>query len=271
MSEGKTTAYKNVLDGLLACGPVKTWSLIVTILGDLAAEPGARVAGPVLSLLTEPMGLKPEALRVAIHRLRRDGWVSSERDGRTSLYELTAHGRALTLGAATRVYGAVVEAPGRWHVVVAQSAEAMQALDLPELLQIGPRSALLPGETEGLSEAVLAWEARAGAVPDWVKAALVPEDLAAAYAALARALVAALVLVPPEAPVERAVLRLLALHQWRRLVLRHGPAVEVLMGPDWDGARCRARVTALLERLERPDPVALAAVLHGDGSTMPRP
>ncbi|MEZ5714993.1 MAG: PaaX family transcriptional regulator [Paracoccaceae bacterium] len=261
MGQGKTAAYQDVLDGLLACGPVKTWSLIVTVLGDLAAEPGTRVAGPVLSLLTEPMGLKPEALRVAIHRLRRDGWVTSERDGRTSLYELTAHGRALTREAAARVYGTEVEAPGRWHVVVAQSAEAMQALDLPDMLQIGPRSALLPGEAEGLSDAVLAWEARAGAVPDWVKAALVPEDLAAAYAVLARALAAALALEPPAGPVERAVLRLLALHQWRRLVLRHGPAVEALMGPDWDGARCRAGAGALLQRLGRPDPAELAAML----------
>jgi len=95
-------------------------------------------------------------------------------------------------------------------------------------------------------------------VPDWVKAMIVPADLAASYAVLAETLALALALPVPDDLMQRTVLRLLALHQWRRLVLRHGAAAETLMGSDWDGALCRARVTALLGRLARPDPVELA-------------
>ena len=258
MGQVKTARYQDVLDRLLGCGPIKTWSLIVSILGDLAADEGARVAGPVITQLTEPMGTKPEAMRVAIHRLRRDGWITSERDGRTSLYGLTLHGLSLTRDAAARVYEPEVPAPGVWHVIVVQNAEAMQALDLADLVQIGPKAGLLPGEVAGVPETALAWEARQGTVPEWVKAMIVPADLAASYAVLAETLALALALPVPDDLMQRTVLRLLALHQWRRLVLRHGAAAETLMGSDWDGALCRARVTALLGRLARPDPVELA-------------
>lgn len=260
-NDGTAIAPAGALEGLRGCGPLKAWSVIVTILGDLAAAEGARVPGPLITALTEPLTVKPEALRVAIHRLRRDGWIVSERDGRTSLYGLSAHGRAITLEAAGRIYGAEPPPPVPWHVVITENAEAMQALDLPDLVLLGPRVALLPGDPGGIADTALAWEVRPGALPGWLRALLVPDTLAEAHARLAAALDAALQLPAPEAALDRAVLRLLALHQWRRLLLRQGPAIEALMGPDWPGAGCRMRVNALLARLERPDPAALAAAL----------
>lgn len=261
MDQNNPVTYQAVLDSLLACGPVKAWSLVVTILGDLAAEEGARVAGPVLTKLTDPMGMKPEALRVAIHRLRRDGWITSERDGRMSLYGLTAHGRKLTRSVFDRVYGPTTKVPERWQVLIAPNAEAFQAIDHPELILIGARVAILPNGATDLPETLFAWDASPGLVPDWIKSVLVPEALDAAYAMLASALDAANALGSPEAPLEQAVLRLVALHQWRRLVLRHGSGVEALMGSGWQGALCRTRVTSLLNSLERPDPSSLAAIV----------
>ncbi|MDU8926254.1 hypothetical protein RXV86_02545 [Alisedimentitalea sp. MJ-SS2] len=257
MEREENTAYQTVLEQLLACGPLKTWSLIVTILGDLAAGDGARVPGPVITQLTEPMGVKPEALRVAIHRLRRDGWITSERDGRTSLYGLTAHGRALTRAVSDRVYGCEAEPVAGWHIVIAQAAEAMQALDHPDMIVIGPRVALLPGDTDEIPANILAWRAEPAEVPDWVRDIAAPEGLEAAYKALREALEAVLVLDLPTAAGPRAVLRLLALHQWRRLVLRHGAGVDALMGPEWNGAKCRARIGTVLALLSRPDPAEL--------------
>ena len=81
----------------------RVWSIIVSLFGDLAQRPGDRISGSVLSRITEPMGIKPEAMRVALHRLRSDGWILSEREGRTSRYCLTESGlsqsRAARLGA----------------------------------------------------------------------------------------------------------------------------------------------------------------------------
>ena len=259
MDQGTVQTYQAVLERLLACGPIKAWSLIVTILGDLAADEGTRVPGPVLTQLTDPMGMKPEALRVAIHRLRRDGWITSERDGRVSLYGLTAHGRALTRSVSERVYDRAAKKPAHWQVLIAPNAEALQGLDHSELIAISARVAILPEGAGDVPETLFAWTAKPGAVPDWIKPVLVSEELGDAYAMLIGALNAALALRAPQVPLERAVLRLAALHQWRRLVLRHGAGIEALMGPGWDGARCRARVTDLLRLLERPDPASLMA------------
>ena len=263
MEQAKNASYQEVLERLLDCGPLKTWSLIVTILGDLAADDGARVAGPVITHLTEPMGMKPEALRVAIHRLRRDGWITSEREGRSSLYGLTAHGRDRTRAVFDRVYGTEVVVPATWHILIAQSADAMQALDFVDLIPISPKTALLAGEASDLPGSVLAWEARAGTVPEWVKEIIVPVELTEAYVVLAEALERAGSLDISRQGGDSAVLRLLALHQWRRLVLRHGAGVELLMEPDWAGARCRRRIGRLLDRFGRPDPKDLAARYAG--------
>lgn len=246
---------------LLECGALKAWSLIVTILGDLAAGPGARVSGPVLSALTERMGLKPEAQRVAIHRLRRDGWMTSERDGRNSLYGLSDHGRALTLSVVDRIYGPAPDDPGDWHIVIAASAEAMQALDHADIIPLSARAALLPGPSQGLPETVLAWLVMPGAVPAWVRDILMPPDLAASYGDLVTRLDIVLAAPLPELAIDRAALRLLALHQWRRLVLRHGAPVEALMPAGWPGASARSRIAAVVARLPRPDPGDLARAL----------
>ena len=73
MEHGKSFAPQPVVAARLNCGALKTWSVIVTILGDLAAAPGARVPGPVLSALTEGMGLKPEAEEFPIPIIGRRG------------------------------------------------------------------------------------------------------------------------------------------------------------------------------------------------------
>lgn len=261
MDDGKAFTPQPVVAALLNCGALKTWSVIVTILGDLAAAPDARVPGPVLSALSEGMGLKPEAMRVALHRLRRDGWIQSERDGRSSLYGLTDHGRGLTLSVSARVYGATVAPPAGWQIVIAPTAEAMQRLDHPDTIALGPRVALLSDSAAALPDPFLSWAATPGGIPGWVRQILAPSDLAEAYKTLATALDLALQAPVPHQPLARAVLRELALHQWRRLVLRHGPGPEALLGEDWPGARSRRLVTQLLKRIERPAPETLTEAL----------
>lgn len=255
-----------VMNALLDCGALKTWSVIVTILGDLAAAPDAHVPGPVLSALTDRMGLRAQAMRVALHRLRRDGWISSSRDGRASRYALTGHGLALTLSVSDQVYGSAPPAPRGWRIVLAPSGEAMTALDHPDAIVIAPRVALLPesGGADGAEAApppLLAWDVTPGIVPDWLMTTLAPPDITHGYARLSRALTLVAEAPLPPAAIDRTALRVLALHQWRRLVLRHGPGPEALMGADWPGVKARSGITRVMERIPRPDPLSLVEML----------
>ena len=92
-------------DALTAGRPHRLWSLIITIFGDLAQAPGSRISGAALGEITELIGVKPEAMRVALHRLRKDGWLESEREGRASFHHLTQYGRTQCAEASPRIYG----------------------------------------------------------------------------------------------------------------------------------------------------------------------
>ena len=84
--------YHDTIARLTALGPLRVWSLLVTVFGDLTQDDA--LEGPTLSALMSEIGVKPEATRVALHRLRADGWITSEKTGRTSRHRLSAKGRA---------------------------------------------------------------------------------------------------------------------------------------------------------------------------------
>ena len=60
---------------ILGGDPPRVWSFIVTSFGDLTREDDRYISSRTLNRLTAEIGVKPEATRVALHRLRkRTGW-----------------------------------------------------------------------------------------------------------------------------------------------------------------------------------------------------
>lgn len=247
------------IDRVAACGPIRAWSVIVTVLGDLCRTRDDRISAQVLSGLIGPMGISAQAGRVAIHRLRRDGWVESDRAGRGSLYRLSATGWQRTEAVRPRIYARV-----------RPFAEAALVVGAPDLTQadfaaalgedavvLAPRTALVPLDS-GLDARFLVAPLPAGGVPTWVQAAMADPALCAGYAALATAAAEAVVPAQTGDLVARTALRLAILHHWRRLCLRHGPLVDALMPDGWPGDRARSAVMAALDRLPRPGPEALS-------------
>ena len=90
---------------ILGGDPPRVWSFIVTIFGDLAREDDRYISSRTLNRLTAEIGVKPEATRVALHRLRKEDWLESAKFGRESHYRLTNKGRKLSREAAPRIYG----------------------------------------------------------------------------------------------------------------------------------------------------------------------
>lgn len=229
---------------------LRVWSFIVTLFGDLAREPGAYLAGATLTALTGRVAIKPASMRVALHRLRKDGWLESQRAGRTSAYFLTERGRAETLAATKRIYAPSEHASGTWHLLVAPPGER-EALEarVPEGMN------LLPGIVLGMGPApqfedCLALSGTLSTLPDWVRASLVSGDLRGDYASFEARLTRVAQLLPQQvSDLDRAVLRGLIVHGWRRLLLRHPDLPDDFLGPDCRIGPCREQVMALLERL----------------------
>ncbi len=242
-------------------GDLRTWSLIVTIFGDMARAPGDSIPGPVLSDITARIGVKPEAMRVALHRLRKDGWIASRRAGRQSQYHLTEAGRAQSQEATARIFARAAPAPERWHIAIAGpmgpgdrlTLEAAMARHLP----LTPGAWLGQGAAPAdLPPGLLLLEGAAITLPDWLTSQLMPEDLAACYrrfaTALDRAEAALASATQPFSPLDRTAIRILLVHNWRRLVLRHPDLPDVCFPADWPGPDARNRLHRLLDTLGQP-------------------
>ncbi len=223
-------------------GAHRVWSLIVTVFGDLARAEGASIDGAALGRIMAAMAVKPEAMRVALHRLRKEGWIESRKAGRGAVHALTAEGRRVSEAAAPRIYAARAEGPEAWFLALGEGAVEAGAGEV----QLAANAVLTPVPDAGLAAG------RVEALPAWVKTRLCSDALFEEAAALERALSA--VRVPEElAPVEVAALRALVVHSWRRVVLRV-PQVPVRFMPEgWAGERCRSQVVALLAALQRPE------------------
>ncbi|WP_212523555.1 PaaX family transcriptional regulator C-terminal domain-containing protein [Actibacterium sp. MT2.3-13A] len=266
MTELSDADFAACITALTGDDTPRVWSLIVTLFGDLAQAPGAEISSPALSRIFAPIGIKPQALRVALHRLRKDGWIDSRKSGRSSLYRLTPSGLEQSAAATPRIYAREVAAPALWHVLLpapmpqpelAETAEALAARGYQPLtrgvfLGRGP----VPGDCAGF----FALAGPAPVLPDWLKSQFGPGDLAAAYRALHGRLDRVAALLPQgvtPGPLETATLRMLVVHSWRRLLLRHPDLPADFFPEGWPGADCRALTHRLLDRLPRPEPCAL--------------
>lgn len=259
MTPASDTWFETCTDLLTDPQNQRVWSIIVSLFGDLAQKPGDRLSGGALTRIIMPMGIKPEAIRVALHRLRKDGWIDSARTGRASVHFLTEFGRAQSAEVTPRIYTRHPEIPADWHILIAEEGAGQSSLDdlllTADYFSIGRNIALGSGGVPQICDDLLGFDVTARAVPGWVKAKVCPPDLTAACQSLLEALDKAGGLLPadrPVPPLQAATLRMLIVHRWRRVVLRH-PDLPAGFFPDgWPGPACRDAVFQLLDQLPRP-------------------
>lgn len=249
------------LDILTALPTPRVWSMLVTIFGDLAQAPRDRIDGPLLTRLTDGMGIKPEAMRVALHRLRNEDWIASVKSGRTSSHALTSRGRRESEAATTLIYARPEELPSEWQIAITASGDSEWRAQMlgAGFVQLVPRvfvahAGVMPPEDAAVLEGDEA--------PAWFREQLVPESLTEQFRQLLGVLHRVSVAVDHHCvddPVTVAILRCLIVHHWRRLVLRHPYLPPVLTGAAWPGHLCRVEVCSLLDRLPRPSLPSLQA------------
>ncbi|MWD26768.1 hypothetical protein E0K89_004680 [Aquicoccus sp. SCR17] len=191
-------------------GRLRAWSLLMTVFGDSVQHRGGRIATARLRVLLERVGVSSGTLRTALSRLGQDGWVSSEREGRSSSYTLNGAALEAVEGASQTIYAAPRATPVRDWVM---------RLGGETGLQIAPGVFLAPADAPmppGVRAAVTG--PLTEVAPDLAESVLGPDNLGA-RAAL-RADLAALQGLELT-PLESAAARTLLIHRWRRLVLRH--------------------------------------------------
>ncbi|MDJ0824034.1 MAG: PaaX family transcriptional regulator C-terminal domain-containing protein [Rhodobacter sp.] len=248
MGRASATALDPRIREMAVMGDLRVWSVIVTIFGDAVLPRGGLVPARAVTALAARLGIRAEAVRVALHRLARDGWIERTRAGRHAFYGLSASGRARFLPASRRIYAPAPALSEPWRLAVLPAGGAGAAvLERAGWLALNGGCWLGPAEAGAAPrEAVVA--ERLAAMPDWARTALAGAPLQADYARLERALrrvsasldTASL----PEAEVA-AALRILIVHHWRRLLLRHPDVPAELLPEGWRGEACRAHVLKL--------------------------
>jgi phenylacetic acid degradation operon negative regulatory protein len=117
----------------LASDPPRSKSVVMTVFGDSITPRGGAVwLGSLIALLA-PFGISDRLVRTSVFRLAEEGWLEASRQGRRSLYTLTASGLRRFARAYQRIYSpSGLPWDGSWTLV----------LTAPEIITAGQRASL---------------------------------------------------------------------------------------------------------------------------------
>ena len=213
-SQAGTSDPTALIAELKDVGPVKVWSLLVTIFGDLSEAHGGFLTSRQLNGLFAAFDIQSGALRVALHRLRREGWIESERIGRISRFKMTEQAQQETDKARPVVYRNPSDHLESWVFIVSNSTLPSGAVRLNKVMACLPEA-----RVEELKDA-WAMPAPKSPMPDWLADRALGRELRENVAKLAGIVDQMENAAQSEDPYQRMALRLLILHQWRRVALR---------------------------------------------------
>ncbi|MBN8443152.1 MAG: phenylacetic acid degradation operon negative regulatory protein PaaX [Thauera sp.] len=271
------------LDDFRQLSRVHAGSLIISVFGDAVVPRGGRIWLGSLIRLLEPLGLNERLVRTSVFRLSKDGWLRSEPSGRRTDYLLTPSGQQRFEEASRHIYASSTPPwDRRWRLIMAVgelSARERESLRQALFWQgfgtlggdcfIHPSADLIAAfdalAAEGLGgllhrlKPLLAADAALGAAAtdgDLVHRAWNLDRLAGMYedfVSCYQPILAQLRDEGGEVGDDSAfLLRVLLIHDYRRLLLRDPELPDVLLSPDWSGQRARLLCRELYRRLLPP-------------------
>ncbi len=86
---------------------------------------GALWIGGLIQLMA-PFGVSEAAVRQAVSRMSRQGWLVARKSGNRAFYAVTERGRRRIEGLSPRIYGPVVEWDGCWRMLTYSVAESQR-------------------------------------------------------------------------------------------------------------------------------------------------
>ncbi|MEP1442785.1 MAG: PaaX family transcriptional regulator C-terminal domain-containing protein [Hyphomicrobiales bacterium] len=231
---------------------LRVWSIVVTIFGDLVQPRGTPISTQELLQLTEAIGVEGNALRTAMSRLAKEGWVTRHKQGRTSAYSLSQSGANTFLAASERIYNPnFFSTSNHWHLAVCKEPIDPTTIDHATSFLINKTTCLSQDLTA--RKDCLAIKATIEDMPNWLKDQLIPQTLCDNYKTL-HDLLRSIGVTQAKSltPLEAMALRFITVHFWRRLVLRHPLLPAHLVDADWVGNKTHRRVKQLYAEIIEP-------------------
>ncbi|MFC5475848.1 phenylacetic acid degradation operon negative regulatory protein PaaX [Paraherbaspirillum soli] len=144
----KNLNIKKWIEELMASDPPRAKSLAMTIFGDAIGPHGGAIWLSNLIDLLSPFGVSDRLVRTSVFRLAEEGWLAATREGRRSLYALTAPGLRRVDRVYRRIYAPLsTHWDGRWTLIFSTAGmlDAMQRGALRKELLWEGFSMIAPG------------------------------------------------------------------------------------------------------------------------------
>jgi phenylacetic acid degradation operon negative regulatory protein len=253
--------------------PLRVWSLIVTVFGDMVMREGTDLSPPPvwsgpLTVLMAMVGVEAGPLRTSLSRLVAGGTLLRGKEGRNTFYAIEDDSRRAFANAGATIYGRRRPLPtGFLHLALidrmADRAAAREALTAGGWRFIGPSTALLPEHDGEAAPAtpegtILGKASCDGAIAEAVSDIFGVAALDAGYARFLDVF-APVAAAPPAEPAHAAALRLLLVHQFRRVALRDPMLPARALPAGWRGEAARRTFDAARGKLRGPSEAWLSA------------
>jgi len=256
-------------------GRLRVWSLVITVFGDAIQPRGGRVSSVRLQDILGRMRIESGALRTAMSRLTKEGWVAREREGRRTFYRLSARGIAEFEPATRRIYAPASQDDIQQWVMGLGAArarcEAAVRASGGHVLGGGyvwPRQTA-PSVSWFRAHEILPVSGSLGEVPGWVTRALALDKTQVAFEALMADFGGVQVADLP--PLDAFVTRVLLVHRWRRIVLRAPELPKPVQPEGWPSGACHDFVATCYRHLMPASDHWLSAPLAGGITALPEP
>lgn len=279
-----TSFSQQRLDDFRQQSHIKAGSLIVSVFGDAVVPRGGRIWLGSLIRLLAPLQISERLIRTSVFRLTKEAWLQTEPHGRRSNYLLTHTGQLRFEEASRHIYAAHAQPwDRRWRLILSvgeftpkERERLRRALFWQGFGMLGADCFVHPnadlggaldmlradGMADLLEKLMPMLAAQAGFEltanhEDVVKKAWNLAQLAQAYELFIGTyapILQELRLTPPGSVDEENafLLRILLIHDYRRLLLRDPELPQVLLPPDWAGQKARLLCNALYRRLLAP-------------------
>jgi phenylacetic acid degradation operon negative regulatory protein len=271
----------DLLDRFHARIPIRAGSLIVTLFGDAIVPRGGQLALASLLEIMRAFRVSDTLVRTAMSRLVAEGLFERKKIGRNTFYALSASGEEAFAEAARKIYGAAPEHwDGRFDLVLLEGSASERA-DARAQWQSQAYAALTPDLMIGIAghrprnalhlsaSATEPATARALAQRAWPL-----DELAGRYLhfnAMFAPTGAALRAEGPPNDLDCLVVRILLIHEYRRIVLRDPVLPNPLLPEDWPGRKARGLCAAIYAVVADPADRWLCAHTSDHRGPLPAP
>jgi len=232
---------------------VRARSALFDVYGGYLRARGGSAAIAALVRLLEPLDFGAPAIRTAVSRMVRQGWLEPVRLAEGPGYALTRRAERRLDEAAARIYRTRPSTwDGRWHVLVLAELPTRgdrerldSSLRLLGYAPLGPTTWIAPRSSPELADLLAAEDLTAstfhgpheGTDAELAARAWNLEALGAEYAGFVEEWAVELSTVDGSAPAAAFAASQRLLHAWRRFLFRDPGLPAELLPPDWPGTR----------------------------------